>query len=66
MAAKTVKHSAKFVSLQERYNRGGCTKEQLKRFVGFGVITAEEYTEITGEDYSNVNPRSDGKTKGNN
>lgn len=51
MATKTVEHSAKFVSLQERYNRRGCTKEQLKRFVGFGVITAEEYTEITGEDY---------------
>lgn len=46
----TKKHSKRFDILKERYERSGCTKEQLKKFVGFGVITAEEYKEITGED----------------
>ena len=35
----------------ERYNRGGCTKEQLKRLVKLGVLTAVEYEQITGEAY---------------
>lgn len=49
MVTKT--HSKRFDTLKERYERGGCTKEQLQKFVGFGVITAEEYKEITGEEY---------------
>lgn len=52
MTTKTsIAHSARFEQLKGRYERKGCTKEQLKRYVGFGVITAEEYKEITGEDY---------------
>lgn len=48
----TTTHSKRYETLKERYERGGCTKEQLQRFVGFGVITKEEYTEITGEEYN--------------
>lgn len=44
-------YSARFKTLQERYGRGGCTKEQLRQFVGYNVITEKEYKEITGEDY---------------
>lgn len=51
MATKTVEHSKRFTDLKERYERNGCTKEQLKRFTEFGVLTADEYKEITGEDY---------------
>lgn len=35
---------------KERYNRGGCTKSQLKRLVELQVLTADEYREITGEE----------------
>ena len=35
----------------KRYKRGGCTKEQLRELVDLGVLTAEEYEEITGETY---------------
>lgn len=45
------KHSKRFEELKRRYMRGGCTKEQLARFVGFSVLTSEEYEEITGEKY---------------
>lgn len=48
--AKTA-HSARFTVLQERYSRGGCTREQLRQFVGYNVITKAEYKEITGEDF---------------
>jgi uncharacterized XkdX family phage protein len=51
MASKTTTHSARFEVLKERYGRGGCTKAQLQKFVGFGVITETEYKEITGEEY---------------
>lgn len=36
---------------KKRYERNGCTKEQLRRLVELGALTAEEYTEITGESY---------------
>jgi len=36
---------------ERRYNKGGCTKAQLKRLVELGALTAEEYKEITGEDF---------------
>lgn len=48
--AKTA-HSERFRTLQERYNRGGCTKEQLRQFVGYNAISKAEYKEITGEDF---------------
>lgn len=48
MAKKTV-HSERFDTLKARYERGGCTKGQLARFVGYNALTADEYKEITGE-----------------
>lgn len=48
--AKTT-HSARFKVLQERYDRGGCTNEQLRQFVHYNVITKAEYKEITDEDF---------------
>lgn len=44
-------HSKLFEKYKERYDRGGCTKEQLKKLVVLGALTAEEYEEITGEKY---------------
>jgi uncharacterized XkdX family phage protein len=44
-------HSRLFEKYRSRYERGGCTKEQLRRLVELGAITAEEYTEITREEY---------------
>lgn len=38
-----------FKKYKARYERGGCTKEQLKRLVELNVLTAEEYREITKE-----------------
>lgn len=35
---------------QRRYNKGGCTKAQLKRLVELSALTIEEYKEITGEE----------------
>lgn len=35
-----------------RYEKNGCTKEQLKRLVELKALTAEEYKEITGEDFA--------------
>lgn len=42
-----MEHSKLFEKYKERYNRGGCTKEQLLKLVTLGAITAEEYNEIT-------------------
>ena len=44
-------HSKLFEKYMERYNRGGCTKAQLKRLVALGALTADEYKEITGDPY---------------
>lgn len=44
------KHSKDFEKYKARYERGGCTKGQLKRLVSLGAITADEYREITGEE----------------
>lgn len=49
--AKTAEHSKRFEDLSARYGRGGCTKDQLRRFTDYGVLTADEYKEITGEAY---------------
>lgn len=35
-----------------RFAKKGCTKEQLKKIVRLGQLTAEEYKEITGEDFT--------------
>ena len=51
MAKNTTEHSKLFEKYRDRYNRGGCTKEQLKKLVRLGAITADEYEEITGEKY---------------
>lgn len=42
-------HSKLFEKYRDRYNRVGCTKEELKKLVSLHAITAEEYEEITGE-----------------
>ena len=44
----SVKNKEKY---QKRYEKGGCTIEQLKRLVELGALTASEYEEITGEAY---------------
>lgn len=41
-----------FEKYKERYEMGGCTKEQLKRLVELSALTAGEYQEITGEEYT--------------
>ncbi len=43
--------SGAFEKYSERYGRGGCTKEQLRRLVVLGILTGKEYEEITGEPY---------------
>ncbi len=40
-----------FEKWNDRYKKHWCTKEQLKRLVQLGVLTEEEYKEITGEEY---------------
>ena len=40
------------IKYQKRYERNGCTKEQLKRLVELGALTEVEYAEITSEAYS--------------
>ena len=41
-----------FEKWNDRYKKHWCTKEQLQRLVQIGVLTEEEYKEITGEDYA--------------
>jgi hypothetical protein len=36
---------------QKRYEKNGCTKEQLRKLVELEALTPEEYREITGEEY---------------
>lgn len=50
-AKKSVTHSPQFEKYKKRYERGGCTREQLRTLVGMGVLTAAKYAEITGETY---------------
>ena len=40
------------IKYQKRYEKNGCTKDQLKRLVELGALTEEEYQEITYEKYS--------------
>lgn len=51
MARAKATHSPDFEKWAKKYARKGCTKAQLKRLVELEVITADEYKEITGEDY---------------
>lgn len=44
-------HSKLFEKYKARYERGGCTKEQLRRLVELGALTAEEYEEVTNEPF---------------
>lgn len=46
------KHSKEFLKYKKRYERGGCRKDQLKELVELEAITADEFREITGEDYT--------------
>lgn len=41
-----------FEILMERYQQGRITKVMLKVYVRKGVITPEQYQEITGENYT--------------
>lgn len=41
-----------FEKWEDRYKKHWCTKEQLKRLVQLDVLTAENYEEITGEEYT--------------
>lgn len=53
----TAEHSAKFEELKEKYKKNYITKDTLKKWVAVNEkrpgagITAEEYEEITGEEY---------------
>ena len=40
-----------FEKWKDRYSKHWCTKEQLQRLVQLGVLTEEEYQEITGQEY---------------
>jgi len=44
-------HSKKFYDIQGYYNDKLWSKERVYNMVSRNVITAEEYKEITGEDY---------------
>lgn len=44
-----MEHSRLFERYKARYERGGCTKAQLRRLVDLEALTADEYQEITGE-----------------
>jgi hypothetical protein len=44
-------HSKQYEKYKKRYERGGCTKDQLHRLTELGVLTPEEYEEITGDPY---------------
>lgn len=57
IAARKMKNSRKrgqnmnFVSIKHNYERGLWGKQQVKLAVKKGVITPEQYQEITGEKY---------------
>ena len=43
--------SAQFNTLKTRYEQGRISISMLRKYVLVGRITAEEFKEITGEDY---------------
>ncbi|MCC5911304.1 MAG: XkdX family protein [Clostridiaceae bacterium] len=40
-----------FEKWDDRYRKKWCNKGQLQRLVVLGVLTAEDYENITGEEY---------------
>ena len=40
-----------FEKIKKFYNQGLYTKKQIRQFCEKGVITPEQYKEITGEEY---------------
>lgn len=54
MAKKKVTHSAKYSLVKWYYDHDNWTIAQVHKAVQKGWITAEEYKEITGEDYEPV------------
>lgn len=58
MATTATTHSNDFEKLKERYEINYITVDQLRRWVAINArrstlgITAAEFTEITGEDYT--------------
>ena len=44
-------HTKNYEKYSKRYERGGCTKAQLKRLTELGALYDWEYEEITGEPY---------------
>lgn len=40
-----------FERWNDRYQKSWCTKEQLRKLVILGLLSAEEFKLITGEDY---------------
>ena len=40
------------IKYQKRFERNGCTEDQLKRLVELKALTPEEFKEITGKDYT--------------
>ncbi len=47
-----MQHSKKFYDIKRYYDTKLWSKERVYNMVSRAVITAEEYKEITGEDYS--------------
>ena len=52
MAKKKAAHSPKFEMVKLFYDNGHWTVKMVKNAVAKGWITAEEFTEITGEEYA--------------
>ena len=48
---KTVEHSKHFATVKKYYNRGLWSKARVYKAVECKWITADEYKEITGEEY---------------
>lgn len=42
------KHSKKYKTYKERYERGGCTIYQLYRLTQLGALRPDEFEDITG------------------
>ena len=42
---------ANFEKWKDRYDKNWCTKEQLGKLVALGVLTEENYKDITGEEF---------------
>lgn len=40
-----------FEKWNDRYSKHWCTREQLKKLVDLSVLTTEDYSNITGEEY---------------